>query len=270
MKTKMITAAAALMMASGMAGAADFVTLPNTFTPNTTAKASEVNANFEAVAAGANTNNAAIVELNTTKQSRVSSYCAAGSSIRVINANGSVTCETDDIGSGDITGVIAGAGLTGGGTSGDVTLKRAGGYVSIHNSQLVSTNSAASPLYYGYTYAYFSFGSSASAMAFASVNLPHGATVTSLTCSLYNNDGVSANNPEVVLGRITPAGSAASLASVASGGDSASLQTLTDSSIYLPVVDNQNFSYYLYYYPRDGDISAANKRFHSCQIGYTF
>lgn len=35
-----------------------------------------------------------------TKQNRVNSYCAAGSSIRVIHANGTVTCEVDNISAG--------------------------------------------------------------------------------------------------------------------------------------------------------------------------
>ncbi|MBZ0102555.1 MAG: hypothetical protein K8I65_10385, partial [Thermoanaerobaculia bacterium] len=55
-------------------------------------------------------------------QSRVTGTCAAGSSIRLVAADGTVTCETDDDSGGDVTGVTAGAGLSGGGTSGNVTV----------------------------------------------------------------------------------------------------------------------------------------------------
>jgi len=57
----------------------------------------------------------------TAFQQRVSASCLPGESIRVINQDGTVACEVDD-NSGDITGIIAGLGLTGGGFTGDITL----------------------------------------------------------------------------------------------------------------------------------------------------
>lgn len=62
-------------------------------------------------------------QINATQvQQRVNGTCAAGSSISVINADGSVSCQS--AGSGTITGVApaSGSGLTGGGTSGSVTI----------------------------------------------------------------------------------------------------------------------------------------------------
>ncbi|HEV8358931.1 MAG TPA: hypothetical protein VGR28_00600 [Candidatus Thermoplasmatota archaeon] len=50
----------------------------------------------------------------STIQARVGASCAAGQSIRVIDALGGVTCEVDDNSGGTVTSVTAGAGLAGG------------------------------------------------------------------------------------------------------------------------------------------------------------
>ena len=58
----------------------------------------------------------------TAVQRRVVGSCAAGQAIRAIASDGTVTCEIDDNTGGDITGIAAGAGLSGGGSSGNVAL----------------------------------------------------------------------------------------------------------------------------------------------------
>jgi hypothetical protein len=73
--------------------------------------------------AGGGTTGAVALSVDTAVvQSRVTGVCAAGNSIRTINPDGTVVCEPDDNSGGDVTSVLAGAGLTGGGTSGDLTL----------------------------------------------------------------------------------------------------------------------------------------------------
>ncbi len=75
---------------------------------------------------GTITSSGTIAVDTTTIQSRVTGICAAGSSIRTINANGTVVCETDDVGgAGTVTSVGTGTGLTGGPITGIGTINLA-------------------------------------------------------------------------------------------------------------------------------------------------
>lgn len=61
-------------------------------------------------------------QINTAEvQRRVVGSCAAPLTVGAVNADGTVQCQSG-AGGGDITGVAAGSGLTGGGGNGDVTL----------------------------------------------------------------------------------------------------------------------------------------------------
>lgn len=123
--------ALALVLVSGsftgkaLAATDGSVLLPNTFTAGTPALAEQVNANFAALQNAVNASNSRLTTAEGTivsKQNRVSGACASGYAIQAINADGSVLCQPDTNSGGDITGVIAGSGLSGGGTTGDVAL----------------------------------------------------------------------------------------------------------------------------------------------------
>jgi Chaperone of endosialidase len=74
-----------------------------------------------------------LAEAEPPYQNRVTGTCPVGSSIRVINADGSVVCEVDDNSGGTVTSVSTGSGLTGGPITTSGTLSIAtGGVTSAH------------------------------------------------------------------------------------------------------------------------------------------
>lgn len=71
-------------------------------------------------------------------QRRVTGQCAPGTFATRINADGSLTCAPDALGTGTITSVSAGSGLSGGGSSGAVTL----GLMSCPANQVLKSDGA--------------------------------------------------------------------------------------------------------------------------------
>ena len=204
----------------------------------------------------------------STIQKRVTGSCNTGYSIRVINADGSVICE-QDTDTGDITSVTAAGGLTGGGDSGDVTVKRASGYVSIHSGALHNFDQpdvCIMRYYYGLTYLYFSPDSTSSTCrAITGVSLPDGATITSMKCTIYQNNSNTNNSLYIHLQKQSVDSDYlfSPIATIHPEDDSSSLQTISTSAS--SKVNNQLYSYFLQFYPKD-----TGAGFYGCTIGYSY
>ena len=227
------------------------VTIPHSFTANTTAKASEVNENFSAVktAVDGNANDIATNKADITT-----------------NANNM------------ITGVTATGGLTGGGNSGSVTVRKKDGNISIPPTAFISHRDSECPMIRDYYSAYFDSThiTISYCRAHAPVSLPNGAAIKSLTCTFYNNDPNISSNPSVNLYKYrfsTYTGFAYSLLEVRSGDDKDEAQTITENGTNSDefTVDNGQYKYTLTYAPPQRTDQAGNiQKILGCSIEYSY
>ena len=96
---------------------------------------------------------------------------------------------------------------------------------------------------------------------FAPVNLPHGASVTSLRCGGQVRSG---SRLAVVLRRNDPQQANVDMAAVSTLQGATGFQVLTTSSIISPVIDNRRFNYYVMATAIFGDVGFCE----SCSIGF--
>lgn len=339
MKTTLFYIITATIMALAIPLQAADVTVPNTFSGGTPAVASEVNANFTALQTGVNDNDTRltatetnITNLETNKQNRVAAAgCASGSSIRVINSDGSVVCEVDTdtdtnttysngfglnlsgttfsidnnetqqrinascaagssiraIGSngtvlceidtdtnsgGDITQVLPGAGLAGGGLTGSVTLKRANGFISVSNRGMHSTVTGNNLCVMDGSriYSYISITSTGNNCKLSTgLNFPNGSTIIHMACKIYNNDG-STGNPVISLHRVATANFTDEVMATRSVGVSSSVQDVIVYTLANDTIYNNDYSYYLEFDPGDTTKVGNNHRFYTCEFSYAY
>ena len=225
-----------LTVLTGAMAFATSLTVTNTFVAGDPAIADDVNTNFTEVEAAvtdndtrittndtAITSNTGAISSNTTaisgKQERVTGTCAAAEAISAIAADGTVTCETIPLKTGNVS------------ASGIVGVPRDSTYGTVQGGGTDSNGVG----YLGRS------GVVGNEYLVVPISLPDGATITSFSYTAFDNDAV--NNSSAFL---YWSGGSSVATSVTTGGASLALQTVSTTTINEPVVDNSQYGYFFY------------------------
>lgn len=182
-----------------------------------------------------------------SKQDRVSGICAPEQSIAAINVDGSVICEDDSDSGGDITGVTAGSGLSGGGTDGTVTLSLSGA-VSVHAAAFNVARPQSSCFYErgNVDRGYMTDASGSGCFVVASIQLPDGVTLGPLDCLVEDSSQTPGNELRVSVYAINLNDGSANLLYITNLSNDSGLQTISDDTPFLTEVDNSTYAYSIF------------------------
>jgi hypothetical protein len=145
-----------------------------TFTAGTPAKASDVNGNFTTIVNTVNANDARLTTVETNKQNVVTGSCPAGSAIRSVAANGSVTCQST------------------GGNVGFTSVSSAAGVPIADNVAPPSNIQTSLCVIFCNAFGRFQSSPGSSFLA-VPIQLPHGATITAFSYSCFCNAAVGSS-----------------------------------------------------------------------------
>jgi len=208
---------AALALAAAVPAQAAPVGPLITFSAGQAAKAADVNANFNTITSTVNANDTRLTNVEATKQNAVTGNCPAGSAIRAIGSNGTVTCQSS------------------GGTV---------GFASVHSMVGVHTVAGAQTgVCIIFCSAIGRFQSSAgSGFLAAPIALPQGATITGFSFSCFCNDaaGMSA-----FLFRDEAIIASASITTVSTTVQSMSTTAISTTPTGVATVNNNSFAYFV-------------------------
>ncbi|KPK73470.1 MAG: hypothetical protein AMJ84_02125 [Acidithiobacillales bacterium SM23_46] len=122
---------------------------------------------------------------------------------------------------------------------------------------------------YGYSYMFSGTGPHYNSKLGTAVRLPHGAKIEEMVAVVYDND--NAGSIDVQLWRFSASGSRTDMAQVKTvhAGTSLAVQSLADSTIDCPYVDNSTYSYVLCVW-FDASAPGADKiRFYNVRLRFT-
>ncbi|MEM7561876.1 MAG: hypothetical protein AAF353_02370 [Pseudomonadota bacterium] len=205
-----------------------------------------------------------------SKQNRVSGSCSAGESIRTIEASGAVICEADNDTLPPVNSVTTGNGLTNDGNAADPVLRPVDSGSTISWLSLRTTTSGCI-VDYNSDYAAPSASGSGGCFFQAPVQVPVGATLTSLICNASVD--VTKAGLSFQLQRIFIDGTAQDLLFQVglSGQGVGTRETVVSTTPFgnTQVLNNS----YLYYIDTSFmaiSVDPGEFRFYGCRVGYTY